>query len=77
MPVHTEYDINKAPNVAPRINRKCGAAIVRALLVYFDDPDSPAVPDLSAEEEKDVTAFLNNLRGNVNYWRDKQNQPRV
>lgn len=72
MPTKTGYDITKAPNVAPRINRKCGAAIVRALDFFFDDPDNPTIEELTDEEKKDVAAFLKNLRGNVVYWQNKR-----
>lgn len=55
------YDIRKAPNVAPIINRRCGAVLSRLLDYYFEDSENQ--PTL--EEESVVKSFLKHLKSNI------------
>lgn len=55
------YDIRKAPNVAPIINRRCGRLLTKLLDYYFEDSEEQ--PTL--EEEQVVKSFLGHLKSNV------------
>ena len=55
------YDIRKAPNVAPIINRRCGTLLAKLLDYYFED--SEAQP--TEEEESAIKSFLAHLKDNI------------
>jgi hypothetical protein len=64
------YDIKKAVNVAPVLNRRCGKALLEVLRVYFDESEQLPLP--SEEAEDIVKSFMKNLQNNVDYWNKRR-----
>lgn len=75
------YDLNKAPNVAPRMNGFCGQAVATALEEWLDcEPEPDLTAEARAQLEKETQAirsWLNHLNRNLEYRRKKLGRERV
>lgn len=75
------YDLNKAPNVAPRMNGFCGQAVASALEEWLDleiEPDlTPEERERLDRETQAIRSWLNHLNRNLEYRRKKLGRERV